>query len=323
MCPTEVMNEKMAQDDQQTQLSSASDPQSKDIRVVKLIGKSKFPVYHVFSSTHQDYYAMKVFPYKDNKISTSYISELRLSSLSHPNIISIAEARSLRIGREKGERTQISYLLLEIAPFGDLGRTMKTESFPSGDEKLVRTYFRQLINGLEYLHSKEIAHMDLKLDNLLLGENYELKIGDFDLCIFGREWYVYGKGTENFRGPEVKTSACTNYKAADIYSAGICLFTLWTQSLPYSETKLVNGNDLWKLLYENPKKFWKCQEELDHVQVEFSKDFKTLFESMIKYDAEERITIEEIKQSKWYKGPVYTTSQLKTVLNDAIPRIHY
>jgi len=315
--------EKTEQEDQKTQLASESDPQNgKDISVVKLIGKSKFPVYHVYSSTHQNFYAMKVFPYKNNKINTSYISELRLTSLSHPHIISIVEARSLRIGREKGERTQISYLLIEIAPYGDIGRTMKTEIFPTSDEKLVRTYFHQLINGLEYLHSKGIAHMDLKLDNLLLGENYELKIGDFDLCIFGSEWYVYGKGTENFRGPEVKSSSCTNYKAADIYSAGICLFTLLAQSLPYSESKLVNGNDLWKLLHENPKKFWKCQDELEHIQVEFSKDFKILFESMVKHDPTERASLEEIKQSKWYKGSIYTSTQLTKVLGKVIPRLH-
>jgi serine/threonine protein kinase len=327
MCPIETVKEKtVKQDEQKTQVLPTSDPQTtdpgKDISVVKLIAKSKFSVYHVHSTTHGDYYAMKVFPYTNGKISTSYISELRLSSLSHPNILSIVEARSLRIGREKGERTHISYFLLELAPYGDLGRAMKNDTFPVGDEKLIRTYFRQLINGLEYLHTKKIAHMDLKLDNLLLGENYDLKIADFDLCIFGDERYVYGRGTENFRAPEVQNSTGTNYTAGDIYAAGICLFALMAQSLPYSETKLVNGNDLRQLLFDDQKKFWKYHEASDHVQVEFSKDFKSLFESMVKYNPEERASLDDIKGSKWYKGSIYSPNQLKIVLQKILPRLH-
>lgn len=49
------------------------------------------------------------------------------------------------------------------------------------DDTLVRTYFHQLVSGVEYLHSHGIAHLDLKLENLMLGENFELKIIDFDL----------------------------------------------------------------------------------------------------------------------------------------------
>lgn len=46
-------------------------------------------------------------------------------------------------------------------------------------EKLARTFFVQLVNGMRDIHRENIAHRDIKLDNLLLTKNFELKIADF------------------------------------------------------------------------------------------------------------------------------------------------
>jgi len=46
-------------------------------------------------------------------------------------------------------------------------------------EPVTRYYFHQLIEELEYCHSKKIAHRDLKPENLLLDENWQLKLADF------------------------------------------------------------------------------------------------------------------------------------------------
>jgi len=76
-----------------------------------------------------------------------------------------------------------------------------------GDKKLCRTFFHQLIDGIEYLHSQNLAHMDLKLENLVLGDDFKLKIIDFDLAISltdEKNDQYGGAGTKNYRAPEVR-----------------------------------------------------------------------------------------------------------------------
>jgi serine/threonine protein kinase len=288
-----------------------------DIEVIKTLGDSNFTIYHVYSKNHCGNFALKIFPYMNGQINPSFLREFHLSSLSHPNIIALTEARSLK---DLKDDQQISYLLMEVAPYGDISKYIINSSFPKQDEKLVRTYFRQLVAGMEYLHTKGLAHMDLKPGNLLLGDKYVLKIADFDVCITDTEWYVASNGTVNFRPPEVKAKKCNNHQAADIYSAAICLYTLKSGCLPYSENKLVRDHDLQKLLYEDPKSFWHIVEELKH-NVE-NKDFRSLFELMTKKNPLERATLKDIKESKWYKGPVYNPSELEEKMKKILSPIH-
>jgi polo-like kinase 1 len=46
----------------------------------------------------------------------------------------------------------------------------------------VQSYLAQIINALKYLHQHKVIHRDLKLGNLFLNENMEIKLGDFGLA---------------------------------------------------------------------------------------------------------------------------------------------
>jgi len=81
-----------------------------------------------------------------------------------------------------------------------------------------------LIQGVEYLHSKGYAHLDLKLSNLLLGKSYRLKIADFDHCMQLSETLDMVVGTKNYRAPECKIGEATNLKACDVFSIAIIAF---------------------------------------------------------------------------------------------------
>lgn len=56
---------------------------------------------------------------------------------------------------------------------------------------------------------------------------------------------ILSKGTKNLRAKEIKENECVDYQAADIYSAGILLFTMFIGHLPYLEDKYIRNKDLY------------------------------------------------------------------------------
>lgn len=145
---------------------------------------------------------------------------------------------------------------MEFAPYGDF--FMQKDIIQSHkDEKLARTYFRQLIAGMEYLHSMEAFHLDLKLGNLLIGSDYSLKIADFDSAMIGKEAELRTWGTKNYRPLELRSGYCRYPDRVDIYSAGIILFLLRTGVYPYVEDMNQNQHLMQEVLGSNPQKFWE------------------------------------------------------------------
>lgn len=70
-------------------------------------------------------------------------------------------------------------IVLELAPGGELFALLNTTGPFS--EALARTYFKQLVAGLDACHRVGIAHRDLKPENILMGADFSLKIADFGL----------------------------------------------------------------------------------------------------------------------------------------------
>lgn len=126
------------------------------------------------------------------------------------------------------------------------------------DEMLIRTFFRQIAGGLEYLHLKKIAHLNLKLENLVIGKDYELKIEGMTYSFHDGDNQIIGKGTKNFRAPELRAGKYHNPMNADIFSLGIILFVLKEGRLPYKEGVITNELDLEKILLDYPDFFWNA-----------------------------------------------------------------
>lgn len=92
-------------------------------------------------------------------------------------------------------------------------------------------YFKQLLNGVEYLHSQNIAHRDLKPENLLLSEDDVIKISDFGTAtVFMAKGKYYQSntmcGTFPYMAPEVYNQKSYWPDKADIWSCGIVLVAL-------------------------------------------------------------------------------------------------
>jgi len=169
--------------------------------------------------------------------------------------------------------------MYEFAPYGDFQELSAAYNFGM-NEKLCRTYFRQLIEGLDYLHNEMMAHLDLKLENVVLGQDFKLKVIDFDLSANLTDENVKSQGTPHYRPPEMLKGNTSYAEAADIYSAAVVLFTMIYGSLPFHETVDFDGEILVDVLDRNPDMFWNFhqkmrEDEADYRQ--FSKDFKNLF----------------------------------------------
>lgn len=146
-----------------------------------------------------------------------------------------------------GEDVEWRWIAMELADGGDLFD--KIESDVGVGEDIAHFYFTQLINAVDYLHTKGIAHRDLKPENLLLSGDGNLKIADFGLAeLFrwhGRERLASTRcGSPPYTAPEVLTSDGPNmgkvqvqYRAdlVDIWSCGIILFVLLVGNTPWDE----------------------------------------------------------------------------------------
>jgi Serine/threonine protein kinase len=289
-----------------------------DLDFIKPLNSAKFSVYLVHSQTSKSYYAMKVFPLHHGKIVPFYYNESRFSYLSHKNVISIIDSNPHKTLEREGKKKTFSYILMELASFGDFFDLILKYKVPFND-KLIRTYFHQLIEGLEYLHSNGVCHLDIKLENLLLGNGFQLKIADFDMSYMKGDKEIRSSGTKYYRAPELKAGTCIIPEAADIFSAAIVLFLMKSGgTLPQNENNIYQGMNLYDLLQSCPKDFWAFHNDLKKQNDYYQEDFMELFTWMTRENPCDRPTISQIKEASWYNGEVYDDRELETLMKELL-----
>jgi len=291
-----------------------SDPTTRHSMIVdRQLGRGKFQVYLVKSPELNREYALKVFS-REFALQEFYKRERKyIEKLEHANIIKHVPVLS--------HNFRLNIILTEYTPNGDFFDFVSKGYLQH--EKLVRSYFYQLMSGLEYLHSQEIAHFDLKLENLLLDENYTLKIIDFDQAHHITEERRCSVGTTGYRPPEVIDNTCEDFFAADVYAAGIILYAFKACEFPFveSDDPKVKEVEFYDQFVERNEEFWKEKEEKLGKSNFFDKDFKELLNGMLCKDPKQRMTLQEIKNSAWFKGPVYTSEELQDEVKKIIENV--
>ncbi len=118
----------------------------------------------------------------------------------------------------------------EYCKNGELLQYIKwTNGFP---ENIARYYFHQLVQGLSHIHKENYCHLDLKLENILLDDNFSIKIIDFGFSQFqkknSKQLITKYCGTPQHYSPEIYYEKPYEGHKADIFSLGVCLFKMVT-----------------------------------------------------------------------------------------------
>lgn len=298
-------------------LNSPNQSNFDDLKIISPISQAKPYIFLAHSESQNKNYVLKTYQTDVPSSFHFYHNEARFSSISHPNIIQILNTKTNSSSLDK--RIQdCPFILMELAPYGNFAELVG-KGLISKDEKLVRTFFHQLIHGVEYLHLNNIAHMDLKLGNLLLGDDYLLKICDFEFSYKKDDSMIFGNGTKNFRSPEIREQRISgDLRTSDIYSLGIILFTMITGGFPYDEEMKINGYDLFYLLLNNINEFWEGYNHCMKKSTKLSDEFKELFEGIVKKDPKKRWTLNEIKSCRWYQMSTYSREELRAIMSKRI-----
>ncbi|GAB2275033.1 CBL-interacting serine/threonine-protein kinase 3 [Dionaea muscipula] len=205
-----------------------------------------------------------------------------MKRIKHPNVVRLHEVM--------GSKTKI-FIVLEFVTGGELFDKIARNRRMREDE--ARKYFQQLINAVDYCHSRGVYHRDLKPENLLLDASGNLKVSDFGLSALSQQVRDDGLlhtscGTPNYVAPEVLNDRGYDGTTADLWSCGVILFVLLASYLPFDDSNILN---LYKKISAADFTFppW------------LSFSVRKLLSRILDPNPMTRITIPEILEDEWFK----------------------
>ncbi|KAK6639263.1 hypothetical protein RUM43_007535 [Polyplax serrata] len=202
-----------------------------------------------------------------------------LRQLRHPHIIHIHSI--YKKNSRYAERGDLLDYILRRGPI------------PEGQSRI---WTKQVALALQYMHELEIAHRDLKCENILITSNFNVKLADFGFsrCVVNNkglrmlsETYC---GSTAYSAPEILKGIPYNPKVSDIWSLGVLIYVMLNKAMPFEETNV-------KKLYERQiKKNWKFKAKVESV---LSDQVKNLLENILEPNVHKRYTISEVVTSGW------------------------
>lgn len=133
------------------------------------------------------------------------------------------------------ETEDSTFLVMEYYPEGDLYEAIRADKGPR-DSGSVLEFMLQLIDAVEYAHSRGVYHRDIKPENILIASDGSVRLADWGLSTMCRENSEFGVGSERYMAPELFDKTIDYYDAekADIWSIGICLLNLVFARNPFT-----------------------------------------------------------------------------------------
>lgn len=177
------------------------------------------------------------------------------------------------------------YILLEICHNETMNELLKRRKRLT--ELEVQCYLIQLLSVLTHLHKVKVIHRDLKLGNLFLSDNMEIKLGDFGLAAkidFEGEKKRTICGTPNYIAPEILEDKNGHSYEVDLWSLGVIIYTFLIGKPPFETNDVKSTYRKIRMgSYSFP----------EHVNI--SPQAKSLIEGLLINKPEKRMTLEELR----------------------------
>lgn len=163
-----------------------------------------------------------------------------------------------------------------------------------------RFFLHQMIESVEFMHSRRVVHRDLKLENILIDDNLDLKLADFGFaCYKNIDNLNSYRGTMTYMAPEIKESKQYKGTQVDMFSIGVILFIIVQGIFPFKEAR--KEEYFYNLLIEG-----KIDTYFQKVNgTGLSEDFKNLILGLFSYDPETRLTLEQVKAHPWMQSETF------------------
>ncbi|XP_043083221.1 NUAK family SNF1-like kinase 1 [Puntigrus tetrazona] len=199
-----------------------------------------------------------------------------MSSLRHPHIISIYEVF---------ENKDKIVIVMEYASKGELYDYISERRRLT--ERETRHFFRQIVSAVHYCHKNGVVHRDLKLENVLLDENCNIKIADFGLSnLYHKDKLLQTFcGSPLYASPEIVNGRPYRGPEVDSWALGVLLYTLVYGSMPF------DGGDHKNLIRQISNGEYREPSQ--------SSDARGLIRWMLMVNPERRATVEDIANHWW------------------------
>ncbi|XP_077977821.1 uncharacterized protein LOC144433392 [Glandiceps talaboti] len=201
-----------------------------------------------------------------------------LQRLNHPNIIQLFEVL---------ETNNNYYLILEVAEGGDFMQYLCDKK--KFTERETRKFMRQLVSAVDHMHQADIIHRDIKIENFLLDNDYNLKLIDFGLSNkLGPDGLLQTQcGSPAYAAPEIFCNTAYG-PGVDVWSMGINMYAMLTGELPF---KVNPPSNMFKL---RSKMLKGCD-----IPYTLTKDCKDLLGRMLEPNESLRIKVREMMKHPW------------------------
>lgn len=147
------------------------------------------------------------------------------------------------------------------------------------------------------MHEEQgVVHIDLKLENILIEEDFTIKLADFGFATSKNidRLHLY-RGTKTYMAPEIKRGEIYKGKQVDIFSIGVIVFILVMGLFPFHEAK--EDNYYYNLLLRgNLEKYWQKVGGSSNI----SPQFKNFIVKFFAAKGSQRITLDQIKSDPWF-----------------------
>ncbi|NXN65759.1 PASK kinase, partial [Himantopus himantopus] len=260
---------------------------AKNYNTLSLIGKGSFGFVWTAVGKKEHQEVVVKFIWKERVLEDCWVDDPDLGrvtqeiaillKLQHPSIIKVLDVF---------ENERFFQLVMEKHGSG-LDLFTFIDNQPNLDEPLASYIFRQLVSAVGYLHCRNILHRDIKDENIVIAEDFTIKLVDFGSAAYvepGKLFYTFC-GTIEYCSPEVLSGKPYQGPELEMWSLGVTLYTLVFGENPFCELEEAMAAVL------NPPR-------------PVSKGLMDLIAGLLHPVPEQRMTLAMLVEDRWLKQPV-------------------